>query len=522
MKNKKLIIMLITTLVIGVGIFLGINNLLEEDTREYVLEKYLSSDINIERNSKIIVNEGITFVKNINQLKIYDKNKNDITPSVLNNIDRINNVIVNDEFLGYIVSNNDQSYYINNKGEVVFNIKTSLMNNNDNYFIVDTDKVCHTSTFNNYSYEYKCQSIYDINGNLLIDGKENNYYNYVSYLVDGKTYFGVEKDGKTALIDDKNNIIIDFKEQYFTYNKNLNVIKADYNKHLNTDIYDIKGNLLKTITINEEYVNKNTMSFGAILDNSINYYFNDNIHLLNNDYELVEYKDIYFTEVPGMNDNGKLFYITNSIYIKDNNGVYTIHDLGGNKIIDEEFKYIVDAVSNGASSIASPDGYLVLCKNEDKTGCGAIDFNGNILLNFDNELYYSQYFNGFKNNNQYFNIINGKVTNKLNCDNFNMYINKYIDNVVIAEESFASGYKTGILDLNCNRLSEFKYLDIIKESNYLLAQTRDGYDIYDKNAKIINYENDDNVTLNYFLGSYDNNLYFSSNNDVYVLKPNNK
>ena len=382
-KSKKLVIALITILVIVIGIFLGGKYLLEKDTLEYVLEKYLSTDINIGRNSKIIVNEGITFVKSENQLKIYDKNKNDITPEVLNNVDRINNVIVNDEFLGYIVSNNEQSYYINNKGEVVFELKTSLMSNNDNYFIVDTDKVCYTSVFDNYSYENMCQSIYDINGNLLIDGKENNYYNYVSYLVDGKTYFGVEKDGKHGLIDEKNNIIIDFKDQYFTYNKNLNIIKASYAENLNTNIYDINGNLLKTITINKEDVNKNTKPFGVVLDDSFSYYFNDNIHLLNNKYELVEYNDVYFTEVPGMNDNGKLFYITNSIYIKDNNGVYTIHDLEGNKIIDEEFKYIVDAVSYGTNSIAAPNGYIVLCKNEDKTSCGAIDFEGNILLNFD-------------------------------------------------------------------------------------------------------------------------------------------
>lgn len=527
-SNKKIIIFVISIIVlilIIVGIISSLKiydykikekEYIQTKGKEYILEKYLSTDIELDQNSELKINNGITFIKNSNQLKIYNQEGIDVTPSILVNENySIQDFIKDDNFYGYIITSEGQGYYINNQGEVAINLKTSFMTNIDEYLRVDTDEICHTINFNGYENINNCQNIYDLNGKLLIDGKTQKYYN-ISKLheIDNTIYLHATNKEKTGIIDINNNIIIDFKYDYFTYNEELKLIVGYKNNNSIVDIYDVTGKLLKTVTLTKESLNKNTASFGSTIDNTINFYFNDNIHLINNNYELKEYKNVYSKETPGAESNGKLFYITNSIYIQENNGIYTVHNLEGKQIIDEEFKYIGNANSYGISEIGVPDDYILLCLNKDQTNCGAIDYNGNILLNFENELYYSEYFNGFKNNNQYFNIESNKITNKLTCDNFNLYINNYIDNIIIVE----ANSKRGIIDLNCNRLSEFKYLNINKYNNYLVAEQKNSYDVYDKDAKLINYQNEENATLTYFLGYDNNNLYFGSNNNIYVLK----
>jgi len=467
------------------------------------------------------IKDGITFLVNgNNEIRIYDEEKNDITPKEFKNGKlSINNVTVDDEFFGYIINTDGNAYYVNEKGELVFTIKTSNMHSSGEYLIVDTDEVCNINTFDNYDYKFYCQSVYDLSGKLLIDGKTNKYYSITDfYGLTEKEYLVVNKDKKSAIVDTNNNIIIDFKEHYFTYNKYLNVIEVKQSNRL-INIHNIDGSLIKNITITDESLNKNTMSFGSVLDNTINYYFNDTINLLNKNMELKEFQDVYFIEVPGMDNDGKLFYITNNIYIKDDNGNYAVHDLDGNKIIKEEFKYIGESVSYGVQSIEAPSGYIVLCKNEDKTNCGAIDYSGNVVVNFENELYYSDYFNGFKNNNQYFKVENGKKTNKLVCDNFDMYIREYIGKFILVENRNEEGFvNSGLIDLNCNKVTDFKYLNIYEYDNYILAQAKEYYDVYDINGKELNYKNDNNYILERFLGYYDGNLYFGTGNDIIVLK----
>lgn len=514
---KKSLVIILSILFVGLVGYSIYTKVIKEKNKEYVLEKYINTDIVINQNSQMNIKDGITFLVNgNNEIRIYDEEKNDITPKEFKNGKlSINNVTVDDNFFGYIVNNGNNAYYINEEGKTTLNVETSYMYYSDNYLIVDTDEICNINNFNGYEYVNNCQNVYDLSGKLLIDGKKNKYYSISNFygLIE-KEYLVVNKDKTSALIDINNNVIIDFDKHNFTYNKNLNLIVAAKSSEL-VKLYDVNGNLSKTINLTEESLNKNTMSFGSVLDNTINYYFNDTINLLNKNMELKEYQDVYFIEVPGMDNDGKLFYITNNIYIKDNNEIYTVHDLEGNKIINEEFKYIGDAVSYGVQSIAAPSGYIVLCKNEDKTNCGAIDYSGNILLNFENELYYSEYFNGFKKENQYFDIQEGKVTKKLTCDNFDMYIRNYINDFVVVEKA---GISTGIIDLNCNKVTDFKYLNIYEYDNYILAQTKEFYDVYDINGKELNYKNNNNYILERFLGYYDGDLYFGSGNDIIVLK----
>lgn len=518
--NKKWIICLILFLFVGLVGYFIYNKVNKDKNKEYILEKYINTDIVINQNSQMNIKDGITFLVNgNNEIRIYDEEKNDITPKEFKNGKlSINNVTVDDEFLGYIINIDGNAYYVNEKGAVVFTIKTSNMYLSGEYLIVDTDEVCNINTFDNYDYKFYCQNVYDLSGNLIIDGKTNKYYSITDfYGLTEKEYLVVNKDKKSAIVDTNNNIIIDFKEHYFTYNQHLNVIEAKQSNKL-INIYNIDGSLMKNITITDESLNKNTMSFGSILDNAINYYFDDNISLLNKNMELKEFQDVYFIEVPGMDNDGKLFYITNNIYIKDNNGKYTVHNLDGNKIINEEFKYIGDAVSYGVQSIEAPSGYIVLCKNADKTNCGAIDYSGNILLDFENELYYAEYFNGFKNNNQYFKVENGKKTDKLICDNFDMYISKYINDAVIVENNETFMNNKGVMDLNCNKLIDYKYFSISVVGDFVVAYLENSYDIYGKDYKLLNYKNEENLSLSRYLGYYAGNLYFGTGNNVSVLK----
>lgn len=540
------LVVVLSVLVVGLSSYLIYDTVLKNKTNDkvekYTLEKFAKTDVEITQNTVIYEKNGIIFLmaKSNDYLKIYDDAGNDITPKEINNkkLRVINKIEFNDDFLGYTLSTDSKGYYINNKGKVTLDFDTTMIGNINNYISVSSDKICYTSKFDNVDYHYYCTKIYDLDGNLLIDGTIENYViSRTVYNKDNYSLFEVTKNNKKGLVDNKGNTIIDFDYQTINYNENQKKLLALKDDNLYY-VYDLKGNLLKKINLNDvknDKNNQNMFTFAETIGNQKSFYLNDVIYLMDENYNLKEYKDIYFELAVGMDDFGKKYYITDNIYIKNSNGTYTVHDLEGKKIIDDEFKFVGPANKEGHGRIGVPNNYITLCKNLDRTSCGAIDFQGNVIIDFENELYnyqesvsdsgliYDLNFNGFKNGNKYFDIVNNKVTKKITCDNLdNIYIQKYFENVIYVEDEQAefNNGKSKIIDYDCNDLSEAKYHNIYEYDNFIVAQNSDWitYDVYNTNGSLIDYENKDNAKLTYFLGYNDGKLYFSYQNNIYVLK----
>ena len=552
---KKLILILVILVVIGICgyiIYINLNNK-ETPDKEYILSKFIETDSKIMKDSSIKVsnnfiffNNSLNYPKSEDYLEIYNKNGMNVTPKEIKNtkLNSISVVEINDEFLGYTVNTYDKKgYYINNEGKIIFELETASITNMENYILSDSDKICYTYNFEGYKGEYPCIKIYDLKGDLLINGEIENYYSpSIVYNKNNDTIFAVRKDGQKGLIDKKGNIIIDFKYVEINFNESKNILIARKSQTSeDIDIYDLKGNLLSQIFIKDiEIIKENATEFGGTIvsPNRFELYLNDSLYLIDNNYELKKYDNVAWTPGPAASAKiyNKKFIATNYIYIKNNNNSYTVHDLKGNKLIDTEFKFVGNANGGNGGAIGVPNGYITLCKNVDKTECGAIDLKGNIILNFDNEIYgyyekcYEEdgekicftYQNGFKNENQYFDIVDGKITKKITCDNLNnIYIDEYLKNTITIKDKNVSSADGGnkIIDYNCNSLSEAKYYNIYEYDNFILAQNKDmeTYDIYDTYGNIINYENKDNGKIYNLLGYNEGKLYFGYQNNIYIL-----
>lgn len=541
MKNKKILIIPIIIVIIAiVGAILYINFPIKQE--KYVLTKYIDTDVILTKYTKVKENNKILYVYDHtnNYFRMYNKNREDITPIKIKNnkISSANDITYNDTFLGYIIqTENEGFYYINNNGEIIIESNTHL-SNLDNYIKQDSEKLCYTNEFEGYEYTYYCTKLYDLSGQLLIDGTKENYYiSRIIYNKNNNILFEAVKDDKVGLIDKNGKLIIDFKYQLYDFNENKDIIvarKDEQNHHL----YDITGKLIKEINLNNIKITKeNKYSYATDLGNHIYYYLNDTLYIINNKYELQQYENIHYELHLGENFY-KQYYITDNIYIKNINNTYTVHSLDGKQIINEEFKFVGPVNDDGTNAIGVPNGYITLCKNENRTNCGAINFKGDILINFENELYnykeeynedekviYEKTFYGFKNKNEYFDIQDGKVTNKLTCKNMSdITVNTYFDNtiyIVHNDIDFDNGGNQ-LIDYNCNKLSESKYYNIYQYDNFIVAQQSNWitHDVYDLDGKIINYENKDKATTTNFLGYNDGKLYFGNNKQIYVLEEN--
>ena len=537
---KYLIILTTFSIIIVSGYIFYTKNILESKETEYELIKFAEHGVSIDRNSTITEKDNTIFLANEvkDYLKIYNKKGENISPKEIDNINltSIMKVEKNNEFLGYVVNVDNKGYYINEAGTIVLSVETKDINALEGYIDVSTDKLCYKSDYDVTSDEY-CSKIYDLNGNLLIDGEANKYYRpQVIYNQNNDVLFLITKNEKWGIIDKNNNIIVDFEYSMIDYYEYKNIFIAKKGINL-IDIYDITGKLLKNINLNDIEKNKDNSKY-AITYAEQSFYLNDTIYLIDENYELKEYNNIYHINngPMGMNEEYKgKYYITDDIYIKDTNGIYTIHNLKGEKIIDEEFKFVGPSNPTGHYSIGVPNEYFALCKNKERTECGAIDYKGNIILKFENEINNYQEdkdsgitvtFQGFKNNNQYFDIINGKITNKITCTNNQIKSNitnfTYNKNTVVVSDENVEFSKGGhkIMDYDCNDLSETKYHNIYETENFIVAENVDGitYDVYNINGKIINSKNIDKNKLTYFLGYNDKKLYFGNENNIYVLK----
>ena len=512
-------------------------NILENKETKYKLEKFAESGTQFNERSKIIEKNGIYFLTTEfeSYLKIYNENGENISPKEIDNIKlKTSKVEKNEDFLGYIVIIDNKVYYIDEMGKIVFYKEATNAQALSGYININSDEICYKSDYHYSSDEY-CSMIYDLKGNLLIDGKKEKYYSpRVIYDENDNPLFMILKDKKHGIIDNENKIIINFEYMQFDYIENSNIIIAKKNENL-IDIYDLKGNLLKNINLKDikkyEVKDKYARTYSEY-----SVYINDTIYLIDNSYNLKEYSNIYHKNNGQLGINGEyeeIFYITDYIYIKDNNGIYTIHNLKGEKIIDEEFKFVGSSNPNGSVTISNE--YFALCKNLDRTECGAIDYQGNILLNFENEI--NDYnknidgdvdlsFYGFKNNNNYFNIVDGKVTKKITCINNQINSNNRIieynkNTITIDDESlnFDDGGRK-IIDYNCNDLSTAKYHNIHEYNDFILAQNTDWitYDVYDTNGILIDDKNVDKNKLKNFLGYSERKLYFNYGNNIYVLQ----
>lgn len=539
MKNKKTFIITIILVIIAIGGYLLYVNFLNPKEK-YALTKYIDTDVILTKYTKGKERNGILYIYDYTQdyFRIYNKNREDITPLKIKNskISGANDITYNNTFLGYIVrTENEEFYYINNKGEIILESKTHLINL-DNYIKQDSQKVCYTNKYNGEEYTYYCTKIYDLNGTLLIDGTKENYY--ISNLIYNKnndTLFEVVKNDKVGLIDKNGNLIIDFKYQSYDFIENKNVILAKKDKQIH-HLYDVTGKLLKEINLNDiKIIQENEYSGATDLGDHIYYYLNNTLYLINNEYELQKYDNIYY-DLKVAEDFYKQYYITNNIYIRNINNTYTVHSLDGKQIISEEFKFVGPVNEDRTGEIGVPNGYITLCKNENRTNCGAIDFKGNILIDFENELYnykeeysedekilYAKSFYGFKNDNEYFDIQEGKVTKKLNCKNMgDITVNTYFDNTIYVTHNdidFDNGGNQ-IIDYNCNELSKAHYYNIYKYDNFVVAQNKDWftYDIYDINGIIIDYENKGSGKTTNLLGYNEGKLYFGNNKQIYILE----
>ena len=533
-KYKYLIILPVIVLLIAAGYFLynHFNNQNDEQNKQYVLEKFSEIDSKLDTNSKITSKNGIVFLETADDyLKIYNEKGENITPNEIDNkkIPIIDKVEKNNEFFGYTFAIENKGYYIDEKGKIVLNLESNTARSYEDYIDIRSDKLCYKPIPPYYGDEY-CSMIYDLNGNLLLDGKKGEYYvTRVFYEKNDKPLFEVIKNSSHGIIDKENNIIIKIEYTQLDYIENRNIIIARKDKNL-IDIYDTTGKLLKELNLNDiKKYEVNDKYSSTYAEYSV--YLNDTIYLLDENYNLKEYNNVYHVDNGAMGMNGEHninFYISDYIYIKENDGIYTIHNLKGEKIINEEFKFVGPSHPDGIGEIDVPNEYIPLCKDTSKKECGAIDYKGNILVDFENEIGYNNGYEGFKNNNQYFDILDGKVTKRLTCNNnqINSKISfvRYNKNTIVVEDEnieFSSGGRK-LIDYNCNDLSEPKYHNIYEFENFIVAQHTDWttYDVYDINGKLIDSKNIDKNKLTHFLGYNDGKLYFSHQNTIYVLKEN--
>lgn len=558
-KKKKIIILIMIIIIIGISGYFLYSRLLnkniipikdnddtaKDEYKEYSLERYAYTNLNISKNSKMNFAKDLVFITSDDKkyLEIYDEQGQNITDEAIKNIE-INNlqeVKSNNNFLGYTFQKDNHGYFINNQGKIILDVETSSISSTQNYLLVDSNKLCYTTNFNGYEYKYYCQKIYDTEGNLIIDGTDKNYSQAgLLYSDSNISYFAIRINDKVGIVDNKNNMIIDFKYSLIEYDETKNVFyakeityKLDKNQQQinKVDIYSKEGNLLKEIPIDTNNNSDDKYEGGAILSNNIqSFYINNNMYIIDEKLELKSFDNVYWNTTMGMNGYYKNYFITDNIYIKSDNGNYTVHDLEGKQIIDIKFKYVGNTNPDNINSIGIPNSYITLCKNEDRTKCGAIDLSGKILIDFENELhdyaeecdanqfYCSSTYYGFKNKNEYFDILEGKMTKKITCDNFNYKISKYLTNTVIVTENNSSLKK--IIDYNCNYLSTTKYYNIYEYENYIIAQKDDWktYDVYNTFGNIIEYANHEEGKLNNFLGYNDNKLYFYYQGYIYTLQ----
>ena len=226
------------------------NNEMPKEEEKYVFEKYLETDFEISNQAKTIETNDVLFLYDFNNeyIRVYDQNKKDITPDeIKNKIIGAHDITHNDEFLGYIVRTENKAYYINKQGKITIETNNHNINNIDNYINVDSDIVCSTREFNGDEYNDYCTKLYDLKGNLLIDGTKEKYYiKSVIYNDNNNPLFLTEKDNKEGALDKNGNVIIDFKYDVMDLIKNRNIILARKGDELELNhLYDVKGNLIK-------------------------------------------------------------------------------------------------------------------------------------------------------------------------------------------------------------------------------------------------------------------------------------
>lgn len=406
--------------------------------------------------------------------------------------------------------------------QIIPNSNLLIANKNDKVGVIDTNG----NTIIPFDYEPDYFTSLD-------SGEYTEYKPYTTFSIDNDTYIIIKKHDLYGIINKDNKTIVDFnysKEESISYSS---ILKKFYTYQYDNDNYIKAINFYSLEGIKEKTINMSSSGIHDIigLNNYNDEYFENNMILLQDSQakEIFYYvdKDMNLQKVESLSyveeevyeeEPYNIYYINNYMYIQNTNDILKVYDLDGKELLKDSFKYI--QINRGSTF---KDTYITLCKKEDKTMCGAINLNGETIVNFENTLINSdtKYEEAtFKNNDGYFIVNNGKQSSSFKCNSMdNSKIIYVYQNLAVMEEN-GNRY---IYNVNCQKISEIDYWnpltinDLViaaykstNESNYL-------YDIYDINGNKINYTNKDGAIFNLYLGEIDNTLYFLTDKGIYSL-----
>jgi hypothetical protein len=469
--------------------------------------------INNFTNSGVIKNEkgkiiGFKFCKskhtqnNCGFLKTGSVLNNTIEKIVIRNINNISYINNNYLLISKFVDGVEKFGVININGKIIIDpvydeitsiYKTDFIiaNNNGKSIIINLDNLQNKIIFDNPI--IKCN-----------DGESLCYSFIQNYKFNNKIYFIIKNlNNKYGVIDQNNNLIIDYKYDNLSYNETRKILFNyeinDQNKKMN--IINLDGSLVKEIELpkdidisnninNLKYTNlgtSNLANFLFISKNKNTFYF---INMQNN---LLTINNLSLVT----SDNDEVYFpnylINDKYYVTNNNGNYMIYDINGKPLINYNLKSI-NMISNS---------FIEICKDENNCGAFNID-NGNFVEpNNKPILLQTNLGKTYLSSDGYFSIYDDKISPKLKCSNIN-----FKDVIINKKTAFIinNNNKYLLFDLNCNKLTNRLYMNMQIKNNYIYAilnnnisgientytdiYTQDGKLILNKNQHILKNSND--------------------------------
>ncbi len=333
--------------------------------------------------------------------------------------DKDYNTIFSDSGVKVTFSDNKENYYSFSQKKYLFeNNITQITLLNDKYIMGSNNGkvgIISLDGIKNIPMEYDAINYYG-----------SDYSKDVSYYeINNMTYFILAKNMKYGVVDEDNKIIVDFKYDNLFYSHELNKLYSNiYSKTvlfnegedeldeddydlgtdleeneellLKIDFYSLNGSYMKSVGINDNVRFTYYPTFDC--NNGIcyaTYEFNrldsakylriynissSKVYDIDSNLELIVRTDVAEADC-GIDSIALL--INDYFYAKYINNEYIIYTLDDNKLFDTNFKNIMASIylSDSYYKEARKTDIYLLCK-EDDSECGAIDYKGDILVDF--------------------------------------------------------------------------------------------------------------------------------------------
>lgn len=557
--NKKVIVLILFLIILLTFIICFKTISIENKDKKYSLQKFINYDKPIERGIQFEYSNGYYFLsgmtkdmnsyftifkdgKQITSINadVYDVYKTDIYYT-----HQINSVTNEEEYQLIDYDNKGLSKQTYQSLEYIDNDKF-IASQGNKFGIIDKYgkeilpfEYTNISLTNNSKYLFVFNQDYggvaDINGKFIIPLEYEYTINYSQggdkiyslgtlCEIDNHDYFILNKNDKNFVINETNEIILESNRtiKYNHYISKFEIYYTENNLLDHVEYYSKDGKLEKTLKIEsnwnyleydrnfdfikDTYTNEKENNLMIIQDKN-----NKNtIYVVDSNLNVKKIDNVPYTVYAGDDEYYK-YFVNDSIYIVKNDK-YSMYDFKTEKKIAD---YI---------SIYGLDNNFLLCKEEDKL-CSIATLDANSITDFEySYMNKNSYIAGYlKSKGKYISL--NDLTIIFNChDGFDF--SKIAEGHKVNEKLFKTGIglleQGDLYDLNCNKINKQTYSSSTIANNYVIAvidnsNNKKLFDIYDKNNKLIEYENKDNAMIQSFLGYANNALFFLTDKGIYNI-----